>query len=283
MPSPTPLFASKRDLWLCLARAFAPPIRGAFHQAFTQALPSDLADIATEIGLAAADEIALFASEAARMADDLEIQRLYSSLFSTPPAPVFINTAIYLDGAFLGESELGIQRWCERYGFERDPNLKDLNDHVAVQLEFVGQLYHLALAKAQMGEDMEANALASDAERFIRVYPSRWIGPFLLSLQTACADRNLNRAYIHLAHLLRLAIEHETCHAALPFQRSFDASLTQDPARGAVQVSADDLAQIALRLVTAGLSMDHVRRQPGWSEDAFLESQARSRKAECNT
>jgi TorA maturation chaperone TorD len=272
-------FASKRDFWLCLARAFAPPGGEEFRQSFVEALPEDLDAIAYEIDLDISVDIGAFTADAHQLTDGLEIQRLYASLFSVPPAPVHVNTAIYLDGAFLGESELEIHQWYARHGFERHEAFHDLNDHVAVQLEFVGLLYGKASERAAQGEDLDGQALATEAERFIHAYPRRWIGPFLKTLQQACAARGLNTAYLQLARMLWRGIEHELAHGTRRFELEADAPLPIGSARGIGPPSAEDLAEIAVRLTAAGLGIEHIRQQPGWSEEAFERCRASERPA----
>ena len=82
---------SRRDFWLCLARVFAPPATGPdYLRAFQSDLPDDLAAIAEEIGLQLGPEIDGFRKAAAQIADALDLQRLYASLFLTPPTPVMV-------------------------------------------------------------------------------------------------------------------------------------------------------------------------------------------------
>lgn len=262
-------FAARRDFWLCMARAFAAPGGEAFHAAFAGALAEDLAAITEEIGLGVAGDIEAFTGEVRMLADDVALQRLHAALFSTPPAPVFINTAIYVDGAFLGESELDIGRIYERHGFVRDPAFHDLNDHVSVQFEFLAALLDRAVTLASKGEDIEALAAAAEAERFLRRHPRRWIGPFLKTLQEACAAHDLAKPHLHLARIVWAMIEHEMESGITRFEPEIERPLPEGSARGVGEVTAEDLAEIADRLVAAGLTMDHVTSQPGWSDEVY--------------
>lgn len=262
-------FAARRDFWLCMARAFVAPAGDGFHAAFTSALPDDLAAITEEIDLGVEGDLEAFAAEARTLADDMALQRLHAALFSTPPTPAFINTAIYVDGAFLGESEYDIGRFYERHGFARDPAFHDLNDHVAVQFEFLAALYDRAVTLATKGEDIEALASAAEAERFLRRHPRRWIGPFLKTLQEACATHELAKPHLHLARIVWAMIARELETGITRFEEEVERPLPEGSARGVGEVTAEDLAEIAERLVAAGLTMDHVTSQPGWSDEVY--------------
>lgn len=261
--------AAKRDFWLCLARAFAPPAGGEFHTAFTSDLPSDLEAIAEEIGLNVAADLDRFREAAGGLTDALEIQQHYASFFVTPPVPVFMNTGVYLDNAFLGPSEIDINDWYARHGFERHAGFKDLNDHVAVQFEFVGLLYEKAADRAFGGNDMEALAFAAEAERFLAAFPRRWVTSFLSAIEGACSERRLNRAYAHLSRIAWLSIEHHLAGAEVKINAAESVPFPAGSSRGMGALTAEDLAEIAFRLDAAGLSYDHVKALPEWEDAAF--------------
>lgn len=260
--------AAKRDFWLSMARAFAPPAAGDYHRAFTEDLPGDLDAIALEIGLNTRAELDGFSSAARALPDALELQRLYGTLFVTPPVPVFMNTAIYQDNAFLGPSEHDLNDWYARHGFERHKDFRDLNDHVAVQFEFIGLLYQKAADRAFAGQDMEGLAFTTEAERFLSQYPKRWVTAFLSALETTCIERDLNGVYTHLARIAWHAIEHHLEKSAVRFEVE-EGSFPQGSARGTGPLNAADLAEIAYRLQGTGLSFDHVKALPEWSDAAF--------------
>lgn len=268
-------YATNRDLWLCLARAFAPPAGGPFYDSFTNDLPEDLAAIGEEIGLNIGVELDGFMAEVRRLPDAVEIQRLYAALFVTPPAPVFMNTGIYLDGAFLGPSELDLNAWYSRHGYERHPGFHDLNDHTAVQFEFVALLYDKAAKAAFSNEDMDALAYATEAERFLNAYPKRWSTPFLQSLETACLARSLCSVYVHLAKIAWLAIEHALNRGTARVELDAAADFPAGSSRGVGALTAEDLAEIAVHLEAASLDYSHIRALPEWREEAFAIRKAR--------
>lgn len=261
-------YASKRDLWLCLARAFAPPAGGNYHAAFVRDLPDDLSAIGEEIGLNVVADLDGFAEAARRLPDALEIQRSYAALFVTPPASVFMKTAIYLDGAFLGQSEIDINTWYARHGFERHAEFHDLNDHAAVQFEFVALLFDKAAKAALANEDMDALAYAAEADRFLNAFPKRWMTAFLQALAQAVSRDERGAAYLHLARIAWLALEQAIAES--PIRSESAATAFPDrSSRGLGPLTAEDLAEIALRLEAAGLDHSHIRALPEWRDEVL--------------
>ncbi|BCX16679.1 MAG: hypothetical protein KatS3mg117_0361 [Geminicoccaceae bacterium] len=267
------LLRSRAELWLVLARAFAQPSGPAYHTAFRDDLPEALASIAAELGIEAGECLRELAAAAAALAEPLDLERLYAALFLVPPAPVATNTAIYLDGALLGPSELEMNRAYERHGFVRDPAFRDLADHPTPQFEFVGRLYERAAEALDAGEEMRALALASEAERFLARFPRRWVTPFVAALERACGEAGRNAAYLWLGRFLWLALEHELGRSAVRFEDS-ERALPEGSSRGLGEPTAEDLAEIAVRLEAAGLGFDHVRALPAWREDVYLARRA---------
>jgi TorA maturation chaperone TorD len=268
-------YSAKRDLWLCLARAFAPPKSDLeFYSAFVEDLPQDLSAIAEEIGLNIGEEVESLRKAVRNIKDALEIQRIYSALFVTPPVPVFMNTAIYMDGAFLGPTELDIQSWYAKHGFERHAEFRDLNDHAAVQFEFVGLLCQKAADRAFANDDVEAVAFATEAERFLNAFPRRWITAFLSGLENICSEHELNDTYVHLARIAWLAIENSLATGTARHEFAVEVSFPQGSSFGLGKLTAEDLAEIAIRLECAGLSYAHVKDLPEWRDDVFTRRKA---------
>lgn len=265
---------SKRDFWLCLARAFAPPGGADYLTAFATDLPADLEAIAEETGLVLSAEIRLFAEAARQISSPLELQKLYASLFLTPPTPVMANTCIYMDGGLMGESEQGLQEAYARHGFERHKHFRDLNDTVGVQSNFLALLYDKAGEKAAAGDDIEARAYLTEAETFITSYPCRWITPFLHDLEKVSSEHSLNPTYVHLARMLWLAIEGSLQDPQIHEVRDGAALLPAGSACGIGALTAEDLAEIAFRLEQDGLAWDHVARNDGWDDEVFAERRA---------
>lgn len=259
---------TRAALWLALARAFARPAGSTFHTAFVAELVADLREIAAELELEADACLIEIAACASELATPVELERLYAALFLVPPSPVAINTALYLDGALLGPSELAMSRAYERQGFSRDPAFRDLSDHPTPQLEFVGRLYDRAADALERAEEMTALTLASAAERFLTLFPRRWVTPFVAALERASAEAGRNACYLWLGRFLWLALECELARSATRFETP-ERALPEGSGRGMSEPTAEDLAEIALRLEATGLSFEHVRALPAWREDVY--------------
>ncbi|MFN3973090.1 MAG: molecular chaperone [Gemmobacter sp.] len=272
---------SKRDFWLCMARAFAPPATGPdYLEAFQNALPDDLASIAEEIGLHLGAEITDLRRAAAALGDPMELQKLYAALFLTPPTPVMINTGFYLDGGIMGDTEAGMADAYAAHGFARHRHFRDLNDTPGVQAEFLALLFEKAGEKARAGEDIEARAHLAQAEGFLSDYVCRWITPFLRDLETVSRDHGVNAVYAHLARLVWLAAEGSVAAPDVAEIKAGMASLPRGSARGIGALTAQDLAEIAYRLERDGLTWDHVAQNDGWDDAAFAARRARGESVE---
>lgn len=272
---------SKRDFWLCMARAFAPPATGTdYLEAFQNALPDDLEAIADEIGLHLGAEIADLRGSAATFGDPMELQKLYAALFLTPPTPVMINTGFYLDGGIMGDSESGMSESYARHGFERHQHFRDLNDTPGVQAEFLALLFEKAGEKGRAGDDIEVRAHLAQAEAFLSDYVCRWITPFLRDLETVSRDHGVNAVYAHLARLIWLAAEGSVAAPEVVEIKAGMASLPTGSSRGIGALTAEDLAEIAFRLQCDGLTWDHVAQNDGWDDAVFAARCARDESVE---
>jgi TorA maturation chaperone TorD len=266
--------SARAAFFLTVARAFQPPREATFGRAFLTELHGDLADMTDALGYRAAAELRAFADAAAEAADAEELLRIYAALFLVPPVPAPLNAGVYLDGAVLGPSELAMRRWYAEQGLVRSPDLHDLADHVSVQIEFVSVLFQRAAERMRAGEAMEALALATEARRFLAAFPHRWLPGFRAALRRACAERNLPAVHAWLADILSAAVAAEL---ALDPSRSAEeavAALPSGSARGFGAPSAEDLAEIAVRLEDHGLAFDHVRARPEWRGEVYLARRA---------
>jgi len=264
---------SRRDFWLCLARAFGKPEGAEFRDVFTAHLADDLQAIAEETGLIVHEDIAALRVAATGLGQDLDLLRLYSKLFIAPPTPVMLNSGFYLDGGRTGHIEQELRALYTRHGVAKNETMRDLHDAVPIQLEFLSFLYGRAGDHAMSGQNMEARAYIAEAESFIARYLAHWCGPFLRDLEKACAEDGLNRAFEHLARILWLAVEQARAGApieALPA----GAGLPQGSSRGLGDVTAQDLAEVAYRLEQAGLNWDHVAANEAWDDKVFASRRA---------
>ncbi|MGF1608696.1 MAG: molecular chaperone TorD family protein [Kiloniellales bacterium] len=260
----------RADFFLTMARAFGPPIGLPVQRAFIGLLPQDLAEMASGLGYPVEEALAAVSGEMASIEDPLRILQVYSGLFLTPPAPVHLSTAVYLDGAVQGGSEYEMRQWFARFGLSGGARAGSLADHVDANLAFVGELFARAHRAFEADDSMEGLALAAEARRFLAAYPRRWLPPLRAACARACADRCYPPIYLHLLDILAGAMKAEIARdAAKSAAAAVDSALPAGSSRGIGEPTAEDLAEIAFRLMAAGLSYDHVRKLPQWRDDTF--------------
>lgn len=197
-------WAARAEFYLCLARAFAPPTEPDAYDGLRRYLADDLAELARRAGYAIERDLAAFRDAVAAAGDHLSLLQVYSGLFVTPPAPVAINTGLYLDGAILGPSERELSRWYAGHGLGRPDTFHDLADHVSVQLEFVAHLFGRAELERAERRTHPAAALATEAGDFLATFPGRWLGPFTADLADRAAAGKAG-PYLALAQILACA------------------------------------------------------------------------------
>ena len=190
------------------------------------------------------------------MPEPLALLQLYSKLFLTPPAPVALNTGLYLDGAVMGSSVQAVEGWYRRHGLERDDSFHDLPDHVVLQLEFVARLFAGAAAAHRAGENMEAQRLDAEARAFLGTFVARWLPGFCAALERTHAERRLPAPYLHLAHILCAAVE---CDATAGAARATAAPVISTVAPIAANgPTPAQLQEIARALAAHGQSTEHL-------------------------
>jgi TorA maturation chaperone TorD len=198
-PAPGGAFDARADIVFCLAHAFLPPPAQLTGRAWCDALAQDLDELATELGLDAGAAMTALREFAAAAAADEPWLVQYSRLFLVPPAAVTLNTGIYLEGARGGASAQMLTQCYAAAGFMRREDFRDLPDHVAIQLEFIGAL----LERAAEG-DTDAAAMARE---FVDGFIRHWVDP----LHGAClraADRSdAARIYASLVDVTRAALD----------------------------------------------------------------------------
>lgn len=189
----------RADLFFCLAAAFLPPPAEMTGRAWSHALAADLDELAAQLDLdagAAVGELRRFARSPA--ADEPWLVD-YSRLFLVPPVAVTLNAGIYLEGGLAGVSAQMLTQCYAAAGYARREGFRDLPDHVALQLEFVGAL----LERAARG-DADAAAMAREfVDGFIRHWVDRLHGACL----RAAAKSEAARIYASLVDLARAALD----------------------------------------------------------------------------
>ncbi len=248
--------AARAEFYLCLARAFLPPHTEDDYRALAVYLADDLADLAGEIGYPISEPLALLRAAFGALPGSLALLQLYSKLFLTPPTPVALNTGRYLDGAVMGGSVQAVADWYRRHGLERTESFHDLPDHVTLQLEFVARLFAGAAAAHQAGEDLEARRLEAEARAFLGAFAARWLPGFCAALEHTLAEHRLPAPYLHLACILRAAVERDATTGA-PHTEAVTATATVASIAASGPTPAQ-LQEIARALAVHGQTIEHL-------------------------
>lgn len=167
-------------------------------RAWAQALAADLEELAGALGLDAAKALGTLRQHAATAAAEEPWLVEYSALFLVPPVLATLNTGLYLEGALGGASAQMLAQCYASAGFARREEFRDLPDHVAMQLEFVGAL----LERAAAG-DADAAAMAGE---FVDGFVRHWVEPLRNACERAAAQRPSARVYASLADFARAAL-----------------------------------------------------------------------------
>lgn len=188
----------RADLCFVLARAFLPPPRDLSFRRWADSLAEDLAELASALGLNAEGALAVLNSpprHIAHMTDPVAWLVGYSGLFLTPPVRVPLNTGLYLEGSLGGEAAHMMRTCYERAGFAPNQSFRDLPDHVAMQLEFLGWLEE----RAAQGDDQAAEF----ATEFLDSFVSGWAEPLERACRAAADERPEAAVFAELAALIR--------------------------------------------------------------------------------
>lgn len=188
----------RADLWFVLARAFLPPPPSLSFPHWADALAQDLAELATALGLHAEAALAVLNCPPQHIAlttDPTAWLVSYAGLFLTPPVRVPLNTGLYLEGSLGGEAAHMMRMCYERAGFAPNQSFRDLPDHVAMQLEFLGWLEE----RAAQGDDQAAEF----ATEFLDSFVSGWAEPLERACRAAADERPEAAVFAELAALIR--------------------------------------------------------------------------------
>lgn len=264
----------RSDFWLSLARAFAPPGDYSYLRAFAEDLPADLKAMEGGLELVLDAEINAFQAAASELTEPTDLQRLYARLFLSPPAPVRMNTSVYLDGVLMGASERELRASYDRHGFSRHTEVRDLADTLWLQLEFIAFLNEKIADLYRSGDHLTVRACQLEAEECLTKGAARWITPFLNELEQAVAEHALNPVYVHLGRMLWLAVESSIAAPSPIIAKDSHSLLPQGSARGIGALTAEDLAEIAFCLKRDGLSWDHVAANERWDDAVFAARRA---------
>lgn len=257
---------SLADLYLCLARAFLPPMDKDFIAALRGDLVADLHDITEELPFDCGEPAQRLAESMAAIDDDATILQAYSALFLQPPIRVFLNASVHLDGSLMGPSSKAIEDLFRTHGLQPAEHIRDLPDHLARLLEFAGLLYaRAAEAQARGRDELASNELAA-AREFAASFLQPWLPGFAVEIRTACAELDLPTPYQHLAELAAIAAWEGDAW------RRDEESARRRPHREPKQTAcsqcgkpfAEDVALVAVRRIMdkRGLDISHLDRCP---------------------
>ncbi len=253
------LLVSKSEFLLCLARAFAIPQAEDSLELLRDALPEDLAELASDCGYDIDAPLSDYRAAMTGIPDGDRLLVIYSRLFLVPgDRHPSLNTGSYLDGIVAGGSVTAMETCYRRYGLEKDDGVQDLPDHLSIQLEFVARL--LAAESQALITGATPPPIAAGA--FLATFVARWIGPFRADLEEAGRRFKLaDNPYRHLARILESAVRSEL--ALHPIEAAPAPAVDPEIARLRKQlagkpITEEDLAIIRARLAADGLPSDHV-------------------------
>lgn len=272
---------SMSDLYLCLARAFLPPMDRDFVAAFRGNLVDDLNDIAAELSFACNEPAELLRESLTDVGDDLLLQT-YSALFLQPPIRVFLNAAVHLDGSLMGPSSKAIEDVFRSHGLQPAATMRDLPDHLSRLLEFTGLRYaHAAEAEAR-GDAEQARKAFEEARKFAADFLQPWLPGFAVEIRTACAEMGLPTPYQHLAELAAIAAWEGDAWREIGKDSKRDRPEREPKQTACSQCGkafAEDAALVAVQRIMAkrGLDTSHLDRCPhcrGLTDGGKIETHA---------
>lgn len=239
--------AAECELLLTLAQAFLPPTTAAVREAFRSNLAEDLRGLASETGIDVESTIADFEGSLAALQGETLLVA-YSRLFLSPPVKAHLNVAQLLDGSLNGPTRDAIDAAFAEHGVAKREALRDLPDHLSVQLEFLAFLG---------GEAGTRDAFEDHARRIVT--------PALARLAAEITASGIpDSPWLHLARIGSAALA-RFCPGAEA--RSRRTPFARDPARGLWRhcercglpfALEKDVRVMARALGAAGLSAAHL-------------------------
>lgn len=245
----------RQTFWLTLANAFMPPQRPEVANAFRTMLADDLDELSAAIGLEARQELADFRHNVERIRDDQELLVDYSHLFLQPPIPAKLNLGIYVDGALNGPCLDILENAYRLIGIAKRETLKDLPDHLAVQLETLAVLFwepEPAMPPEQFANLCLVGALPRLAKAIITESPESPYAPLARIAAKAIAE-------------LTVEPDKQTVHRRRHAERRADTSLgiwRHCKVCGKPFAREKEIAIMTKALAQAGLPAEHLDHCP---------------------
>jgi putative dimethyl sulfoxide reductase chaperone len=279
IPKDSERWIARAETYLCLARAFLPPTQAGILAALREDLLEDLETLHKEVAISAATpgRIAALRSILAEIPDDQALLREHSRLFLTPPAPAMLNLGFYLDGGIMGNSTRQMEAYYQRHGLERDPNFRDLPDHLALNLQFLAWVF-AGIAEFEGVDNDAARRGLQDARDLIARYTLPGLQALIGRLLPAIDAHGLSQTYGELAHILTDVLKRDLAVLSArlpgtavptPSPENMDPETllrvdTDPEARLACRICGNDfvageaLAEMIGRLQAAGLATEHL-------------------------
>lgn len=251
----------RAELFLCLSHAFLPPKSPELRNALREHLADDLQTLANELEydlLAPLTEL----RETMTAAPEHRLLGIYSALFLNPPAPVSINTGMYLDGGIGGISVQSLEDLQQRHGVARAETFRDFSDHVSVQLELFAYLLGSAAEERAAGHHPQVQILLNDINALRDHILRRWAPALAGDLRKALGKHPEGQPYLALALLLANALEEDA--RRFPDQRGAPApdaealAAAREKAALRERYKHVDMDEIRARLAAQGLSTAHL-------------------------
>ena len=275
MSEPTIHLTERAEFYLCLARAFLPPMEQRDFHALKEQLAPALEELGIGLGYPIDRPLAQFRAAIDRIADKQDLLRLYSHLFLMPPMPAHLNASVYLDGAVMGQSALEIEAHYRRFGLVRSPEFHDAPDHLSSLLEFLAFVCARIEEKRVAGDEAAVEVLLQEAGGFARDYVARALPVLCRDLDGATGDGTTG-IYGALAEALRSAVTHDFARAdaaANMVATPFATSSSDGPARhasdqlrcrscGTAFIATEEMHDILLTLTRSGLGTEHLKLCP---------------------
>jgi TorA maturation chaperone TorD len=132
------------------------------------------------------------------------LSREYTRLFVAPRPLLYPYESMYRGPSprVMGDSTLDVVRRYREAGFSIPPGWRDLPDHVALELSFMGALAENEVERWRGGSHKPARALAHLQRRFMEDHLLPWVPEFCDAVLRISRTTRFQSAADHLKHLI---------------------------------------------------------------------------------
>ncbi len=153
---------------------------------------------------------------ACRVTDTEMLTREYNNLFIVPVGEyVAPYESVFLDermlgnkkvsGLLMGPSAIDVKKWYRQAGMELSSNIKELPDHIGIEIRFMAHLCEKEL-EAETNDDQELVAKIKDTQLgFLETHLTKWIDPFVEKVQS----NTKSKFYIALCDITKLLLQED--------------------------------------------------------------------------